>query len=110
MVGIGVGLGMKLGVALKALFAAGAIIAVVSVLTWERIKMWFQARDKIRRADADNVAFSLVEKLKENKFKTVYGIFNQRTETILGAETVTSDSLDETLRMHHESEPLVVYR
>jgi hypothetical protein len=71
MVGVGVGLEMKLGVAIKALFAAGAIIAVVSVLTWERLKMWFQCWERLCAADADNVAFSLVEKMKDDKYKNV---------------------------------------
>ncbi len=110
MVGVGIGLGMGLAAALKALFAAAVIVAVVSILTWERLKTWFQDREQICRADADNVAFSMVAKIQENKFKTVYGIYNNRTETILESESVVSGSLDETLRKHHEKEPLVVYR
>ena len=110
MVGLGIGIGVKLGVALKALFVAGAVVAVVSVLTWEQVKSWFQVREKLCTQDADNVAFSLVKKLRSDEYKTVYGIFNKATETVVDAEAVTSRSLDETMRIQHEREPLVVYR
>ena len=109
-VGIGIGLGVKLGAAIKALLIAGAVVAVVSVLTWERVKLWFQSRAELVARDKDNVAFSLAERLDAKKYKTVYGIFNTRTETLVAAEAVTSQSLDDALGAHHEREPLVVYR
>ncbi len=35
MVGVGIGIGLKLSAALKTLFIGGAVVAVLSVLTWE---------------------------------------------------------------------------
>ena len=109
-IGVGIGIGFKLAAAVKALLAAGAIVAVVSILSWERLKEWFQARQALTEADADNVAFSLAEKMDSGQYKTVYGVFNKRKETLVEAEAVISKSLDEELRQHHLRDPLVVYR
>ena len=110
-IGIGIALAIKLSMVIKAALATAAVVAVVSVLTWERIKSWFEEHVDFYEEDKDNVAFSLVDELKNNnKFKTVYGIFNRRTGKVAAAEAVQSDSLDETLRTHHRGEPLVVYQ
>ncbi len=109
-IGIGIAFGVKLAFLLKAALATTVVVAAVSVLTWERIRTWFEAHAEIHAQDKDNIAFSLVEKINAEEFKTVYGIFNQRTGKVAAAEAVQSASLDETLRTHHGREPLVVYR
>jgi hypothetical protein len=110
MVGVGIGLGIKLGSALKALLAAGAVVAVVSILTWERIKRSFDTWNERHKSTEDLAGFSFLEALRGGKFRSVYGVFNRSTEQIVEAETVTAESIDETLRHHHENEPFVVYR
>jgi hypothetical protein len=110
MVGVGIGIGVGLMAVIKALAVGGAIVAVVSVLTWERMKLWFHDRQSLCERDTDNVRFSLIEKLGKNEYKTVYGIFNQRTSTLVETEVINSRSIDETLLGYHDKEPLVVYR
>lgn len=107
---IGIGIGVSLAVLLKSALAATAVVAILSVLTWERVKAWFETHAELHAKDKDNVAFTLIERMKGEQFKTVYGIFNQRTGKIAAAEAVQAGSLDETLRAHHGREPLVVYR
>lgn len=110
MIGIGIGIGVGLKAAIKALAVGGAIVAMVSILTWERIKLWFQDRQSLCERDSDNVRFSLIEKLGKDEYKTIYGIFNQRTSSLVETEVISSRSIDETLLGYHHNEPLVLYR
>jgi hypothetical protein len=106
---IGLGIGVTIVSAVKALFVTGAILAVVSVLTWDRIQAWFKQREALYKSDTDNIAFSLVEKIEQGQFKVVYGLFNKRTQHLIEADAVAAESLDQTLLEYHDKEPLVIY-
>ena len=89
--------------------AAGAVIYLLC-LYWDDIVNWLQGRTSLKESDLDNIGFSLQEKLTSGGYKTVYGIFNTRTSKVLDAEAVSSDKVDDRLRLEHRSAPLVVYQ
>lgn len=105
-----IGFKLGLGLALKALATAAVVVITLSILTFERIKNWFRERTQLYEADKANVAFSLQERLANNRFKTVYGVFNTRRNAILDAETVISEEVDGKLTRLHRQDDLVVYQ
>ena len=89
--------------------AAGAVIYLLC-LYWDDIVNWLQGRTSLKESDLNNIGFSLQEKLASGGYKTVYGIFNTRTSKVLDAEAVSSDKVDDRLRLEHRSAPLVAYQ
>lgn len=87
---------------------AGAVIALVC-LHWQRIVDWFQSRIALKTSDVNNVGFSLQERLANGDYRTVYGVFNTRTQQLIDTETVTSQGIDPDLQRVHQGHPLVVY-
>lgn len=87
---------------------AGAVIALIC-LNWQRIVDWFQSRLALKSSDVNNVGFSIQERLASGEYRTVYGVFNTRTQQLIDAETVTSQQIDNQLQQVHRGHPLVVY-
>ena len=97
---------------LKAAFTgvvAGAVICML-ILHWEDICAWFQSRAALKSSNADNIGFSLQEKLADGNYKTVYGIFNTCTNEVLDSEAVSSQQIDPELAELHSSSNLVLVR
>ena len=89
--------------------AAGAVIYLLC-LYWDDIVNWLQGRTSLKESDLDNIGFSLQERLSSGGYKTVYGIFNSRTNTVLDATGVSSTKIDDRLSREHRNSPLVVYQ
>jgi len=102
-------IGAVAALSLKAIAAGLAILAVIAILTFQAIVSWFRARTDLKLQDKDNIAFSLQEKLKTGKYKTVHGIFNSQTEELLDYNSVESNDIDEELRDIHCGNEIVVY-
>jgi ABC-type branched-subunit amino acid transport system permease subunit len=61
-------------------FAIGTLaLVVVFMITYNEIINWMRDREGIKQSDRENIAFSLNQKLQNNQYETVYGIFNRRT-------------------------------
>lgn len=88
---------------------AGLVTVVLAILNWDRIIDWFKGREQLKVSDKDNIAFTLQEKLKDGKFKTVEGIFNKNTNECLDGEVIISEEIDEQLAEVHKNEALVIY-
>jgi hypothetical protein len=88
--------------------AALAVVAVVS-LRWDDVVHWFTARQNLKARDRDAVAFTLQEKLKSGKYRTVQGIFNKRTNTMVDVRKVESNDVSAEQKKAHLGEQLVVY-
>ena len=88
---------------------AGFGIAYLVFFGWDDLIHWFQARHNLKTGDRDNIAFTLQQKLKDGKFKTVQGIFNKRTEKVADARVVQSDDISSEQKQHHRKTELVVY-
>lgn len=84
-------------------------VAVVLVLKWDEIVHWFQHRNDIKDADRSNIAFTLQQKLDSGEYKTVQGIFNKRTSTVVEGRAVQSKEVDGELAAVHAANELVVY-
>jgi len=95
------------------LFAIGAFAAIgvitVTRLTWNFIINWFRNRTQLKNADKDNIAFTIQEKMQNKRYKTVQGIFNQRTNEVVDAQEVSSDKVDEQIKELHRDNELVIY-
>ena len=88
--------------------ALGAFIVVV-ILKWKDIISWFRNRTKLKESDKQNIAFTLQERLKNGKYKTVQGIFNKRTNEILDGQKIKSEQVDAKIAKVHDGEELVIY-
>jgi hypothetical protein len=86
----------------------GSVICLVC-LNWDHICNWFQARVALKNRDIDNVGFSLQERLASGNYRTVYGIFNQRTQQVLDTESVSSQWVDAQTASVHRDGKLVLF-
>ena len=91
------------------IFAAGLALGWLFTLYYEHIISWFTGRQNLKESDRDNIAFTLQENLRTGKYKTVQGIFNKRTNTVLDGTGYESQELDSRLKEVHAGSPLVVY-
>lgn len=87
---------------------AGAVIALVC-LHWSQICAWFQSRIALMKTNPNNLGFSIQERLASGQYKTVYGIFNGKTNNLLACEAVDSDAIDQELAKIHRTSSLVVF-
>ena len=83
--------------------------ATVTILTYNFIVNWFRKREKIKNADKDNIAFTIQEKMQNNQYKTVQGIFNKRNHEVVDAQEIRSKKVDEQIKRNHQGNELVVY-
>jgi len=87
---------------------AGAVIAIVC-LNWDRIVGWFQSRLHLRLSDPNALGFSLQEKTASGQYRTVYGVFNKRTNQLLDSEKVTSGQVDTRVEEMHRGNEMVIF-
>ncbi|MDR2808371.1 MAG: hypothetical protein LBB43_05105 [Spirochaetaceae bacterium] len=92
------------------LAVAGGLIAItIALLSWDKIIGWFRARQNLKQKDKDNIAFTLQQKLKDGKYETVQGIFNDSSGELLDGEKTIAKDIDEKVAKVHSKEELVVY-
>jgi hypothetical protein len=87
---------------------AGTVIALIC-LNWDRIVDFMNGHTALKESDIDNIGFSLQEKMSAGNYKTVYGIFNTRSQKVLTAEAVTSQRVDRQVASTHSGNPLVIF-
>ena len=87
---------------------AGTVIAQIC-LNWDRIVAFMHEHTSLKEADVNNVGFSLQQKLTSGEYKTVYGIFNTRSQKVLAAESVCSEDVDTQVASAHKDNPLVIF-
>ena len=95
------------------LLAIGAFAAIgfitVTRLTWNFIVNWFRNQTQLKNSDKDNIAFTIQEKMRNQQYKTVQGIFNKRTNEVVDAQELSSDKVDEQIKELHRDNELVIY-
>lgn len=89
------------------IFAAIDLIYVVIIL-FDRIATWFRARESLRNADKDNIAFSIKQKLESGEYKVVYGIFNKRQDELCDVDAVVGKKVDAEIEKH-KADTLMIY-
>jgi hypothetical protein len=94
---------------IAALVGVALTLIVIALLKWKDILAWFRNRRKLKESDKENIAFTLQERLKSGKYKTIRGIFNKNTEEFPDVEQVDSNDIDEKLAKAHAENELVVY-
>jgi hypothetical protein len=94
--------------AVMAIIGTLALVAVAT-LYWDDILNWFRARNDLKARDRDAVAFTLQQKLKSGKFRTVQGIFNTRTSTLGPVRGIESTDVSPELMQHHRGSEVVIY-
>ncbi len=98
---------------LLGLLAGGAAVAVVTYFItryWDHIVSWFQERTDVVNSNADNIAFTLKEKMTSGECVFVQGIFNKKTEQVKDVRRIESKEVDEELRSIHEAKTLAIYQ
>lgn len=97
---------MPIPLLIAILAGVGALaILFVILLLYKRVISYLQARQSLKESDAENIAFSINQRLQSGNYKTVYGIFNKEKSKILEAEAVESEKIDQEMaNMHKENE------
>jgi hypothetical protein len=88
---------------------AALAVVVLAIIYYDDIVKWFRARNDIKVADKDNIAFTIKQRLENGDYKVVQGIFNKRTDDLVEGHAMQSEKLDEELERQHESNELVIY-
>ena len=85
------------------------VIETIIRLSFHFIVNWFQNRQRLKHSDKDNIAFTIQNKVNNQEYKTVQGIFNRRTNEVLDAQEIRSNQLDREVQQLHRNNELVVY-
>ena len=88
--------------------AAALAITVVAILYYDDIINWFHARNDLKTSDANNIAFTIKERLSTGNYKVVQGIFNKKSNKMVDGQQVEAESLSGDISRHRAGE-LVVY-
>ncbi|MFE6164149.1 hypothetical protein ACFQ7F_35120 [Streptomyces sp. NPDC056486] len=110
-----------------AILAFGHIAVLIVVITMEAISEWFKARGRIKAQNAQAIAFTLADRIKNKQYaevsgvfgraqsnastRIVQGIFDQRTGRILDARALASsrEPSAQVVQTHSAGAGLVVY-
>jgi hypothetical protein len=88
---------------------AGLAVIIVAIINFEEIVTWFRKRQNLKQADKDNIAFTLKKQLENGDYEVVWGIFNTRTDELLGGVKEQSKKIDEEVENVHKGKELVLY-
>lgn len=94
----------------KAALIAGSLAAgaYLLVMHWQQVVNWFQQYRSLLLKDKDNLAFSLLDRLENGHYKTVFGVLNRKQGTIVAGQMNEAEDIDDTMRQIHNGEQLVV--
>jgi hypothetical protein len=92
------------------LFAGAAATDVVrfAVLTLGEVRTWFQNR-RPRLVHPDMVATTIVDLMASGSYRTVQGVFNQRTREWSEQRTIESDRISADLAELHRNRRVVMH-
>ena len=95
---------------IKAALVAGSLVAgaYLLVMHWQQVVSWFGQFRSLLREDKDHLAFSLLDRLSNGNYKTVYGVLNRAQGTVVAGQVHEAGDVDETMRQIHGNEQLVV--
>ena len=85
-----------------------ASVVMLTILYFDSIISWFRSKSYLKQSDVNNIAFSLNDKT-DGKYSTVYGIYNTKNETVLEAQKVNSNDIDDQIKLMHKGSKLAVY-
>lgn len=85
-----------------------AVVVYVALYKYDDIISWLRSRSRIKQKDAENIAFSIKENIRNGNVKVVHGIFNTRTEELVEHKVVEAEKIDSELDRHKNGE-LVIY-
>jgi hypothetical protein len=89
--------------------ATAAAGVVVATLTIRDVMSWFRDR-RSRLRDRDVVAATVMEHLSTGQYRTVQGIFNERTGAWVEHRVVDSMSVDAELAARHRRRTFVIHQ
>ncbi|NMG09504.1 hypothetical protein [Brasilonema sp. UFV-L1] len=81
------------------LTAAGLSVVTFVFLYWSEIKNWFAKWNKhnLTTKDRDDVGFTLAKKIEANKYKTIQGVFNKKTNEVKDGRVIYAKQVDDQL-------------
>jgi hypothetical protein len=79
-------------------------------ITWKYVREWFQIRNEIRSSNDNIIAFTLLSKTEEGKYKLIIGLFNTQIAEIVEGEQHISLKLDDKLLQVHSDNEFVIYK
>jgi hypothetical protein len=104
----GVGEAFLLKMLLGGVFAIGAAVIIVKILTWTRVLDWFRSRAAMKAADAANVAFAIKQAQANGKVGYIQGIFNTTTDKVVDAQQIQAEEVDQELARHHAGKDVLI--
>jgi hypothetical protein len=91
------------------LFAGAASDVVrLAVLTLNEVRTWFQSR-RAKLAHPSMVATTVVELMASGSYRTVQGVFSQRTREWYEQRTIESDRISYDLAELHRNKRVVIH-
>ena len=86
-------------------------IAAVIELTILTIEWLAESFNSLKTGDKDEIGFTVQTALANGKYEIVGGVFNKRTNEIVGegAVKIKADKLDTTVGNAHDKEKVVIY-
>lgn len=86
-----------------------ASVVMLTMLYFNSMIDWFRSKFQLKQSDVNNIAFSLNNRT-ENRYSTVYGIYNTNTDTVLDAQKVNSNDIDAQIKLMHKDSKLAIYQ
>jgi len=89
-----------------AILAACAIAVVLFLLHFGDVKKWFKNQYDIPVDNIDTYRVLVKARLKSGKYKTIAGVFNDRTQEIYSQTAWKSDKIDDELAAMDQVTPI----
>lgn len=83
-------------------------ISVLKIL-WSMIRDWFRDLLNLKKADIDNVFFTIQRKLSDGSYRVIRGLFNQRTDATMRVDGLKSSQIDQETLARHKNNPVQIY-
>jgi hypothetical protein len=102
---------MGLGIG-AAIVAAGAVVAgiiFVTVLTYKKIKEWFQRIKPLTNQDNAYYETTIKMEIANGNCGMVAGVFNRKTGDFVAAQGYEAGNLDTELAAKHKNKTVVLY-
>lgn len=86
-----------------------AFVVMLTMLYFNSMIEWFRNKSHLKQSDTNNIAFSLNSRT-ENRYSTIYGIYNTSNDTVLDAQKVNSNDIDGQVKLMHKDSKLAIYQ
>jgi hypothetical protein len=94
-----------------ALLGAATIVGIIHIvlLTYKKIKKWFQKKHELTDQDKNNVEATVKLAIADGNTPIVQGIFNKKTGELVDGQRYDAERLDYELEAKHKGKDIAIY-